>query len=205
MNTTIREDFQAVRIFFTGVGGQGTLVATRLVGEAALEEGLPVTLSEIHGMAQRGGVVESSVVVGNVFSPTIADGEADILLAFEPVETLRALPKCHAGSLVISNTVPIVPFTVAVGQSRYPSHETIYSLVQEKTGRVVRVDAAALARQAGSDRAANVVMVGVLAGMNRLPIGEPGWEAALKRVLHPRLFELNWKAFQLGRQVGADA
>jgi indolepyruvate ferredoxin oxidoreductase beta subunit len=205
MKTTEREDFQAVRIFFTGVGGQGTLLATRLVGEAALEEGLPVTLSEIHGMAQRGGVVESSVVVGNVFSPTIADGEADILLAFEAVETLRALPKCHAGSLVISNTVPIVPFTVAVGQSVYPSHETIYSLVREKTARVVQVDATALARQAGSDRAANVAMVGVLAGMNRLPIPEAGWEAALKRVLPPRLFELNWKAFQLGRQYGSDA
>jgi indolepyruvate ferredoxin oxidoreductase, beta subunit len=203
MKTNPTEDFESVRIFFTGVGGQGTLLATRLVGEAALELNLPVTLSEIHGMAQRGGVVESSVVIGNVMSPTIADGEADILLAFEPVETLRALPKCHAGSLVISNTVPIVPFTVAVGQSHYPSHETIYSLVQEKVAKVVQVDAVALAKKAGSDRAANVAMVGVLAGMNRLPIPEAAWEAALKRVLPPRLFDLNWEAFRQGMDRGA--
>ncbi len=117
MSETIQA-FDAVRIFFTGVGGQGTLLATRMVGEAALAEGLPVTMSEIHGMAQRGGVVESSVVIGKVFSPTIPDGEADILMAFEPLEALRAIPKCHAGSLIIASTAPIVPFTVAVGQSR---------------------------------------------------------------------------------------
>lgn len=205
MKTTEKAVFEAVRIFFTGVGGQGTLVATRLVGEAALEEGMPVTLTEIHGMAQRGGVVESSVVIGNVLSPTIADGEADILMAFEPVETLRALPKCHAGSLVISNAVPVVPFTVAVGQSRYPSHEIIYARVQEKVAKVVQVDAVALAHQAGSDRTANVALVGVLAGMNRLPIPEASWEAALKRVLPARLFDLNWKAFRLGWRCGSGA
>jgi indolepyruvate ferredoxin oxidoreductase beta subunit len=202
MKTIRKEGFEAVRIFFTGVGGQGTLVATRLVGEAALEEGMPVTLSEIHGMAQRGGVVESTVVVGDVFSPTVADGEADILMAFEPLETLRALPKCHSGSIVISNSVPIVPFTVAVGQSSYPSHESIYLLVMEKVAKVVQVDAMALARKAGSDRAANVAMVGVLAGLKRLPISEACWQEALKRVLPPRLFELNWNAFQLGRDCG---
>jgi len=201
--TTMGEECRAVRIFFTGVGGQGTLVATRLVGEAALEEGMPVTLSEIHGMAQRGGVVESSVVVGDIFSPIIADGEADILMAFEPVETLRALPKCHSGTIVISNTVPIVPFTVAVGQSVYPSHETIYSLVMERVCKVVEVDAVALARKAGSDRAANVAMVGVLAGMDRLAISEASWREALSRVLPPRLFDLNWKAFDLGRKCGS--
>ena len=205
MRSSMEEGVRAVRIFFTGVGGQGTLVATRLVGEAALEEGLPVTLSEIHGMAQRGGVVESSAVVGDVFSPVIADGEADILMAFEPVETLRALPKCHPGSIVISNTVPIVPFTVAVGQSVYPSHETIYSLVMEKVSKVVQVDAVALARKAGSERAANVAMVGVLAGLDRLAFSEASWREALRRVFPPRLFEINWKAFDLGMKCGAGA
>jgi indolepyruvate ferredoxin oxidoreductase beta subunit len=203
--STMKEGFEAVRIFFTGVGGQGTLVATRLVGEAALEAGMPVTLSEIHGMAQRGGVVESTVVIGDIFSPTVADGEADILMAFEPVETLRALPKCHSGSLVISSTVPIVPFTVAVGQSAYPSHEVIYSLVMEKVAGVVQVDAVALAHQAGSDRAANVAMVGVLAGMNRLDISHDHWREALKRVLPAKLFDLNWRAFELGRKCGSGA
>lgn len=205
MRAAAKSEFQAVRIFFTGVGGQGTLVATRLVGEAALEESIPVTLSEIHGMAQRGGVVESSVVAGSAFSPTIADGEADIVLAFEPLEAVRALPKCHGKTLVICNTVPLVPFTVAVGQSKYPPTEELIGLVRDKVGRLVTLDAVATARDAGTDRAANIVMVGVLAGMNILPIKDASWEAGLKRILPSKLFDVNWKAFQKGAAVGAEA
>lgn len=205
MMSGAKSDFEAVKIFFTGVGGQGTLVATRLVGEAALEESIPVTLSEIHGMAQRGGVVESSVVAGNAFSPTIADGEADIMLAFEPLEAVRALPKCHAKTLVICNTVPLVPFTVAVGQSEYPPADVLYGLVREKVGRLLSLDAVAIAREAGTDRAANIVMVGVLAGMNILPIRESSWEAGLRRILPSKLFEVNWKAFHMGMAIGAGA
>jgi indolepyruvate ferredoxin oxidoreductase, beta subunit len=191
----------AIRIFFTGVGGQGTLLATRLVGEAALEEGIPVSLSEIHGMAQRGGVVESSVVAGNIFSPTVADGEADILMAFEPLEAARALPKCHSNSLVIASTVPIMPFTVAVGQSTYPELEELYELIESKVARLIRVDTVALARQAGSDKAANIVMVGVLAGLNRLPISERSWQEALRRTIPSRFLEMNQKSFELGREL----
>lgn len=200
-----REAFEAMRIFFTGVGGQGTLLATRLVGEAALEEGFPVTLSEIHGMAQRGGVVESSVVMGNVFSPTIADGEADILLAFEPLEALRALPKCHARTLVISSTLPIVPFTVAVGQTTYPEMGMLQEGVQEKVERLVWVDALELAREAGNERGSNIVLIGVLAGLNRLPISQESWQEALKRTLPTRLLEPNQRAFARGCQFGSQA
>lgn len=195
--------FGAMRIFFTGVGGQGTLLATRLVGEAALEEGLSVTMSEIHGMAQRGGVVESSVVVGDAFSPTIADGEADVLLAFEPLEAIRALPKCNSRSLVISNTVPIVPFTVAIGQSAYPDIESLYDLIASKVKRLVRVDAVELARQAGSERAENIAMVGVLAGSGLLHISLNNWQEALKKVLPGRLVEVNQRAFDLGYAAGS--
>lgn len=202
MNPPALETFGALRIFFTGVGGQGTLVATRFVGEAALEEGFPVSMSEIHGMAQRGGVVESSVVVGNAFSPTVADGEADILLAFEPLEALRALPKCNARSLVIANTHPIVPYTVAVGQATYPDSETIYGHIESKVERLVKLDAAEIAREAGAERAANIVMVGVLASTEILPISEKSWREALKRTLPPRLFDINWRAFQGGVEMG---
>jgi indolepyruvate ferredoxin oxidoreductase beta subunit len=173
------------------------------VGEAALEEGLSVTMSEIHGMAQRGGVVESSVVVGDAFSPTIADGEADVLLAFEPLEAIRALPKCNSRSLVISNTVPIVPFTVAVGQSAYPDIESLYNLNESKVKRLVRVDAVDLARQAGSERAENIAMVGVLAGSGLLPISLNNWQEALKKVLPGRLVEVNQRAFDLGYAAGS--
>lgn len=196
-------DFKALRIFFTGVGGQGTLLATRLVGEAALEQGLPVCLSEIHGMAQRGGVVESSVVVGNIASPTIADGEADILLAFEPLEAARALPKCHAGSLIIANTAPLVPFTVAVGQSQYPQLAQMHDLLENKVARLIWFDAVELARRSGSDKAANVVMVGVLAGLRPLPIDDRSWQQALQKTVPARFLEMNQKAFEAGREFGS--
>ena len=197
--------FDAVRIFFTGVGGQGTLLATRMVGEAALAEGLPVTMSEIHGMAQRGGVVESSVVIGKVFSPTIPDGEADILMAFEPLEALRAIPKCHTGSLIIASTAPIVPFTVAVGQSTYPEVAELEQAIKEKVSNLLWLDAVELARKAGSERASNTVLVGVLAGTGRLPIARRSWEEALQKTLPPRLVEINRQAFEAGYTVGTEA
>ena len=203
--TNAIQAFEAVRIFFTGVGGQGTLLATRMVGEAALEEGLPVTMSEIHGMAQRGGVVESSVVIGNAFSPTIPDGEADILMAFEPLEALRAIPKCHAGSLIIASTVPIVPFTVAVGQSTYPEVTALQDAIKEKISDLLWLDAVELARKAGSERASNTVLVGVLAGSGRLPIAKSSWEEALNRTLPARLLEINRQAFEAGYAFGSEA
>jgi indolepyruvate ferredoxin oxidoreductase, beta subunit len=192
---------EGIRVFFTGVGGQGTLLATRLVGEAALKEGLPVTISEIHGMAQRGGVVESAVAIGNIFSPTIADGEADVLMAFEPLETLRALPKCHAGTWVISNTTPIIPFTVATGKSVYPSMDAIYGPLAASVQRLFRVPALKLAREAGSDLAANMVMLGVLAGTGRLPIGESSWQAVMRERLPQRFLAINEKGFALGLEL----
>jgi indolepyruvate ferredoxin oxidoreductase, beta subunit len=196
--------YEALKIFFTGVGGQGTLLATRYVGEAALEEGIPVNLSEIHGMAQRGGVVESSVVIGNVFSPTIPDGEADILMAFEPLEAARAISKCHRGTIVIVNTVPIVPFTVAIGQSAYPELEKLIEMVESKVALIIRVDAVKLARQAGSEKAANIALTGVLAGTGRLAVSSESWREALKRIVPPKLLEINQKAFELGYCLGAD-
>ena len=124
------KEVKALRIFFTGVGGQGTLLATRLVGQAALKEDIPVLMSEIHGMAQRGGVVESSVVLGSAASPTIANGEADIVIAFEPLEAARALPKCNPKTVVITGTAPVLPFTVSIGQSAYPDPAELYKMIE---------------------------------------------------------------------------
>ena len=166
------------RIFFTGVGGQGTLLATRLVGEAALAEGLPVTMSEIHGMAQRGGVVESSVVLGSAHSPTIADGEADILLAFEPLEAARALPKCHAGTLALVALDPVAPFTVATGKADYPDIPALLAAVEKAVARCIRVAANSLARNAGNERAANVALIGVLVMADPLA-GESTWRQGM--------------------------
>ncbi len=170
------KEIRALRIFFTGVGGQGTLLATRLVGEAALEEDLPVLMSEIHGMAQRGGVVESSVVLGSAASPTIADGEADIVIAFEPLEAARALPKCNPKTVVITSITPVAPFTVTIGQSVYPDHDALYKMVEPHVAGLIRVDADGLARSVSAERGSNVVMIGVLAGTGILPISKTSFE-----------------------------
>ena len=205
MTQVSKEGFQSLRIFFTGVGGQGTLLATRFVGEAVTEEGIPVTLSEIHGMAQRGGVVESTVVTGNVAAPTIADGEADILMAFEPLEAVRAIPKCHAGSLVIASSTPVMPFTVAIGQSVYPDLETLRQNMELVGGTILWADTAALAREAGSVRAANIVMVGMLAGTGLLQVSEGCWRKALERILPTRVLDVNLRAFEVGCKFGSSA
>ena len=194
-------NIEAVRIFFTGVGGQGTLLATQLAGEAALEEGLPVTMSEIHGMAQRGGVVESSVVI-NAFSPTIADGEADVLIAFEPLEAARALPKCHPKTVVITGTTPVLPFTVAIGQSKYPDIDSLFELIGSKVARLVRVGAEEIAKEAGAARSSNVVMIGVLAGMGILPLSRQSWMNALEKTLPAKILDVNRRAFQSGFEFG---
>jgi indolepyruvate ferredoxin oxidoreductase, beta subunit len=195
----------ALRIFFTGVGGQGTLLATRLVGEAALEEKLSVLMSEIHGMAQRGGVVESSVVLGEASSPTIADGEADVVIAFEPLEAARALPKCNPKTVVITNTVPVLPFTVTIGQSAYPDLDTLYKMVEPKVSRLIRVDAGKLARSVDAVRSSNVIMIGVLAGAALLPLSKDSWEKALRKILPERLIEPNLRAFETGFKFGSQS
>ncbi len=194
-----------MRIFFTGVGGQGTLLATRLVGEAALEEGLPVLMSEIHGMAQRGGVVESSVVIGNALSPTIADGEADIVIAFEPLEAARALPKCNSKSFVIAGITPILPFTVTIGQSAYPDLDLLFGTIRPRVSKLLEVDADGIAKSSDAQRSSNVVMIGVLAGTGLLPISRGSWERALKKLLSQNLIEQNLRAFESGFQTGAEA
>lgn len=193
-----------MRIFFTGVGGQGTLLATRLVGEAALEEGLPVLMSEIHGMAQRGGVVESSVVIGNGLSPTIADGEADIVIAFEPLEAARALPKCNPKSIMITGISPILPFTVTIGQSAYPDRDSLFAMIRPNVSKLIDVDADGIAQSADAQRSSNVVMIGVLAGTGLLPISMGSWGRALRKLLPQNLMEQNLRAFESGFRAGAE-
>jgi indolepyruvate ferredoxin oxidoreductase beta subunit len=192
---------QGWRIFFTGVGGQGTLLATRILGEAALLADVHVVVSEIHGMAQRGGVVESAVLLGSLRSPTIADGEADILMGFEPLETTRALCKCSERSLVISSTSPIVPFTVASGRARYPDVADMMATVAKRVAKLVAFDARALARQAGAELAINTVLLGTLMRHGNLPFGRDVVERAIRLRTKGSVLDVNLKAFELGYEV----
>jgi indolepyruvate ferredoxin oxidoreductase beta subunit len=186
------------RLVFVGVGGQGNLLASRLLGEAALAEGVPAVVSEIHGMAQRGGIVESAVLMGNVTSPIVSPGEADVLIGFEPVETLRALGKCNKSSVIITNVHPLPPFTVAVGQGTYPEVDDMLTLIRKKAGRVIALDGDAIAEEVGNPLALNMVMLGALVGSGTIPITAEDMKKTISTSTKKAFLESNLAAFDRG-------
>jgi indolepyruvate ferredoxin oxidoreductase beta subunit len=186
------------RIVFIGVGGQGNLLASRLLGEASLSAGIPAVVSEIHGMAQRGGIVESAVLMGDIKSPIVSNGEANVLLGFEPMETLRALGKCNMESMIVINTHPLHPFTVSVGQGTYPPVDDILALINRKTRKVIALDGNSLAAEAGNTLALNMVMLGALIGSKATPISAEEMMKTISTFTKTAFLESNLKAFDLG-------
>ncbi len=191
------------RLIIVAVGGQGNLLASGVLAEAALLADIPVRMSEIHGMAQRGGVVESAMVFGDAQSPIIADGEADVLVGFEPCETLRALNKCNTETVVITNLAPLPPFTVAIGQGVYPDIDQIQELIRKKTGRLIALDASALAKKSGNVRALNMVLLGALIQSGVLPLTAEQVKEAMRTRTKKAFLESNLKAFDLGFEAAA--
>lgn len=187
-----------IRIHITGVGGQGTLLATSLIGEAALLAGVEVNISEVHGMAQRGGVVESAVILGGALSPIISDHEADVLLGFEPSETIRAASKCKKDTVVITNTHPLPPFTVFVGQGEYPNVDEALPKLAMGVKKLVTLNADELAHEAGNVLSLNMVMLGAMAKNTSLPITEKHLKNAIKSNTKKNFLKVNFKAFDLG-------
>jgi indolepyruvate ferredoxin oxidoreductase beta subunit len=196
---------EKLRIFLTGVGGQGTLLASRLLGEAALAAGYNPMVSETHGMAQRGGIVVSTVVLGDLQSPLISPGEADIVLGFEALEAFRALDRCHARSLVIANTATLAPYPVAIGQAQYPPVEKMFHRLAEQVGALLNFDAGALARQAGSPLAVNMVLLGALAATEALPLAATDLLAMIRTRTKEKFLASNLQAFDLGAAAARDA
>jgi indolepyruvate ferredoxin oxidoreductase beta subunit len=186
------------RVYLTGVGGQGTLLATTVLAQASILAGHEAVTSEVHGMAQRGGVVESTVMIGGIKSPIISDGEADVLLGFEPVETYRAMRKCSARSVVVSNTVPTVPYSVAIGKGNYPDVEKIFDYIRSQVKQLSTVNAQELAKQAGSVLATNIVMLGALARSKALPIPKEAFEETIQTKTKQQFVDMNLQAFELG-------
>lgn len=186
------------RIINVGVGGQGNLLASNLLGMAALDAGLPVVVSEIHGMAQRGGVVESAVILGGAKSPIVAEGEADILVSFEPVEALRILSKCHKDTLIITNTRPLPPFTVAIGAASYPPPEESVKILKRKVKRVIAFDGQELAEKAQNPLSLNMVMLGALFAAGGLAVPVKSIKKMIRRNTKERFVASNLKAFDLG-------
>jgi indolepyruvate ferredoxin oxidoreductase beta subunit len=191
------------RLIIVAVGGQGNLLAAKVIGEAALQSGVPVRMSEIHGMAQRGGVVESAIVFGNAQSTIISDGEADVLVGFEPLETLRALNKCNPRTVVITNLSPLSPFTVTTGSSVYPGLKQLQSLIRAKTAKLIAFDAAALAAQAGNVLSVNMVLLGALSQTQKLPFSAENVKAAITKTTKKSFVASNLKAFDLGFDIAA--
>jgi indolepyruvate ferredoxin oxidoreductase beta subunit len=189
---------ESYRVHLTGVGGQGTLLATTVLAEAAIRAGYHAVASEVHGMAQRGGVVESTVMIGDIKSPIISDGEADVLLGFEPVETYRAMRKCSADSVVVSNTVPVTPFSVAIGMGSYPDVEKLFGFIRGQVKKLITLNAQALAEEAGTTLSTNIVMIGALANSGALPIAKEAFEEIIRTKTKTRFVETNLRAFELG-------
>ena len=192
---------KACRCVFVGVGGQGNLLASRLLGEAALSTGISAVVSEIHGMAQRGGVVESAVLMGNVSSPIVSNGEADVLIGFEPLESMRALGKCNRGTVVITNTRPLPPFTVSVGQGKYPPVDEVLDLIYKKVRKVIALNGNELAEEAGNPLSLNMVMLGALIGSGEIPVTAEIMKETISNSTNKTFLESNLKAFDLGQEV----
>lgn len=182
-------------ILVVGVGGQGTILASRILAEVLLQGGYDVKMSEVHGMAQRGGSVVTQVRFGQkVFSPLIPRGEADYLLAFEKLESLRWLANLRPGGVVVVNDLELPPVSVLTGQAAYP--RDIAEKLKERAGTVKLVPAQALARECGSIKSQNVVLLGVLAPF--LGIAKEVWEKAIAQIVPAPTVEMNLAAFRAG-------
>ena len=182
-------------IMIVGVGGQGTLLTSRILGGLAIAGGYDVKLSEVHGMAQRGGSVVTYVRYGEkVYSPIIEEGEADIVLAFEQLEAARYLPYLKKDGIVVVNTQKMDPMPVVMGAAEYP-HD-ILDAIRAKGVNLVAVDALSMAVQAGSAKAVNVALIGVMA--RNMDLEKQVWKDTIAATVPAKFLEMNEKAFELG-------
>ena len=186
-------------VLIGGVGGQGVILMSELLGGAAVKDKVKVRGSEVLGMAVRGGSVTSSIRLGeDVYGPLIPNGKCSALVGMEPSEALRNITCLSKSSLVILNTTATLPFTVPLGQSSYPNLETILEKLKKATDKIIQLDAAKLAREAGSHLTTNIVMLGALFGTERLPIKVATIKEVIEERFPAKAVPINIKAFNLG-------
>ncbi len=187
---------KSYHVMIVGVGGQGSLLASRLLGNVFMQLGYDVKVSEVHGMSQRGGSVVTYVKAGEqVFSPTVEPGEADLILSFEQLEGARWISYLKKDGTMIVNTQKIDPMPVITGAAVYP--DNLIEKCKALGAKVIDVDALSLAEEAGSAKATNVVLMGVLA--SHMDVAEEIWQKALEECVPPKFLEMNRKAFALGK------
>jgi indolepyruvate ferredoxin oxidoreductase beta subunit len=193
---------QTNNVIIAGVGGQGSILASHLLAEAALREGLETKLAETFGAATRGGSVMAHVRIGQVWAPTIMEDEADVVASMEPLEGLRvATTFLKPGGWALLNSRPRMPIDVAVGRAEYPSLERITEGLRRLDAQVLTLDATDLALQAGNARAANTVMLGALFALDLLDMSEQSLFAAMEDRWPERLVQVNRRAYDLGHQA----
>jgi indolepyruvate ferredoxin oxidoreductase beta subunit len=188
-----------INIIICGVGGQGVALVSELRGNAAVRGKVAVKGSEVLGMAQRGGSVFSNLRLGGeTIAPMTPEGKCDVLIAVEPSEALRNIQYLAKNSVIVLNTTTVLPYTVYLGKSGYPSQKEIAEKLRKVTDRIITLDASGLAKQAGSLQAANVVMLGALFGTGLLPVKEESAKEAILARFKGKVGEINLKAFDLG-------
>ncbi|MGQ9758997.1 MAG: indolepyruvate ferredoxin oxidoreductase subunit beta [Candidatus Methanomethylicaceae archaeon] len=192
-----------LNIMISGVGGQGNVKAAQILGMAAVKAGYRVRISDVYGIAQRGGPVASHIRIGEkIYGSLIEEHKADIVIGLEPMEALRTVAKfLKVNGMVIVNTRPVYPVEVNIGKAPYPDVEDMISIMKSVAGSVITLDATQLAKEASIPIASNIVMLGVLAGSGVLPFQPELLREAIRESI-PRFLEENIRAFELGFSIG---
>lgn len=186
-------------IYISGVGGQGIIKTSVIIGEAAMREGLDVVMSEIHGMSQRGGSVSTELKIGNYKSSIVEQAKADMILGFEPIEVLRGLEKSNKSTKIVFNDFPVVPSTLTQTGETYPDIENdIITNLKDNFDEVYPISATTLAKEAGSVLSLNMVLLGAAVATEDFPLSRESVESAMKNNLAPKFHEMNLKAIELG-------
>jgi indolepyruvate ferredoxin oxidoreductase, beta subunit len=188
-----------LNIIIAGVGGQGVVLLSEILGNAAVRDGLKVRGSEVLGMAQRGGSVFSNIRLGEeVYSPMTPDGKCDVLISLEPSEALRNIQYLNPRTIVIMNNRKVIPATVSMGKSSYPEVEQIQKKLESVTARVISLDSVEVAEKAGNRQTANVVMLGALFGSGKIPIKIETIKDSIRERVPAKAADINLKAFDMG-------
>lgn len=186
-------------IMIVGVGGQGTLLASKMLGYVLLQQGYDVKVSEVHGMSQRGGSVVTYVRYGKkVYSPVIDKGEADVIISFEKLEAARWLEFLKKDGTIITNTQEVEPMPVITGAAAYP--ENLIEKMQAAGAKVDAKDFLSIAQEAGSAKAVNIALMGRLSTYFH-EISDEQWQDAIEKIVPPKFLDLNRKAFEAGRNA----
>lgn len=189
------------RILIVGVGGQGVIFASKAIGEAFMKYGTDVVMSEVHGMAQRGGTVTCHLSIGDLHSSIIGNGDADVIISFEPIETYRAIDKANKDTIILTDIVPMVPTSANVGDVKYPDPDEVLDAIREVNDHLFIINATDLAMEAGSLLTANSVMLGALAGTGKMGLELEMLKELIIEKSSSNIAQLNVKALELGYEA----